>query len=603
MATITLEKHKLLAFYRHIKQKADGYFNERVKPDWDANWKLFLDLYDFGDYKAETENVRLPVADNLVTRLSSIFARALTNLDGEYFTIEKVPDSREFEAAGCEQSIDYIFEDNNFSATFKDSLAHALVTSILCYKIVYEVSEVKFKIKKDGKEDAFSPLRGRIKLKPINPYNIRIDPTDGSTSYMMEIVRVPLHEFRRLAQDNKWIAKEVKGVIDAKLSPPPTENRADGQQKERTEYIQKKEFNPMVELRFVYTKVAYDEEGKQLAENFWFIVADDNYIVHIEENNLPNGLFPYVIGAPLGSIGNKYGRGYLTKLRSLILNYIEIIDLATQAFRFSILGMWAYDPAAVTKKAGHDFTKIIRPSKWYAIPPNAIKNIYDNPIGMQTAIQMQGLYDFLMQILSFQNEFVQGRPTTKGRPTASEIRMKATEAQSFFNDIAIELEDKIIAPLIEMCLIVLMIHWDDPNFAAKESLVPDPKYRSAIDSLTPMERVDLILSGQIRARGMSGRIRRANMFDKLALLFQIGAQYPPIIQRIDPEKINKIFFESLGENASDWLIPEEQLEQNTLGGLDIGNLPPEVLQLIQQQVGGGDNAQSPTGQPEPESNQ
>ena len=95
-----IKKDDLIQFYKHIKLKADNHWKNHVQSTWDRAGKLYRDEFDFGDYKPEEQNVSLPIADNLVTRLASVFSRALVNLDGDYFTISQVPDDLAFAAKG-----------------------------------------------------------------------------------------------------------------------------------------------------------------------------------------------------------------------------------------------------------------------------------------------------------------------------------------------------------------------------------------------------------------------------------------------------------------------------------------------------------------------
>lgn len=585
---IDIKHEQLLRFYLHIKHKADTYFDREVRPEWEMAERLYRDRYNFGTYKPEEECIKLPIADNLVTRLASVFSRALINLENEYFTVEQIPDELDMAAKGAESLVGYIYEDNAFPSMFNAGLEKGFITSIVPFKVFYEIDNMPI-MEQDRETNEWTEsneLIGKIRLKRVDPWNIRLDPTEDSDNYIMEIIEVPLHEFRDLADENDWDMEEVQRAIDKKKNSNPIIDPNTGAYNYEA-------FSPMICLRDCYARVVYDINGDEIADNIRFIVADDEFIVDTEKNRRPGGTFPYVVGRPLTGQTGKYGRGYLAKLAPLILSYIETVDLQMAQFRLAAWGMWAYDPSDIERRASHEFKAIVRPGAWYPVSdPSKIQNIYSNSTGYQMGAGMQNLLDFLLQTLSYQNEFVQARPTTKGRPTASEIRMKMNEAQSFFNDIAIELEDQIIAPLTKLVLLTAFTFWNDNNFIDKQNMVTDPQRLSALEGMNFIDRIKLIINGQIKARGMSGRIRRAAMFDKLALLFEIGAQYPPLLQSIPPAKIAKAFFESVGESAKEW-VDEDLLEQAAQPQGN-GGLTPEQEQQLNQQIEQGIN-QAPGG--------
>jgi hypothetical protein len=197
-----------------------------------------------------------------------------------------------------------------------------------------------------------------------------------------------------------------------------------------------------------------------------------------------------------------------------------------------------------------------------------------------------------MQLLSFQTDIVQGRSSGSSRQTAFERRQREGNVQAFFNDIAIMLEDDVIEPLINLVLLIAFSNWNKPNFANKETMITDTNALSALNGMGFADRLMMIVNGKIKSRGMSGRIRRAAMFDKLALLIEIGAQFPPILQKVSPDKIIEVFFQSIGEDHKDWQLEDQDI-QEAGGGLpeEKTDLTSEVSQELLSQVGGEDNAE------------
>ena len=83
-----------------------------------------------------------------------------------------------------------------------------------------------------------------------------------------------------------------------------------------------------------------NEQGKILDENVHFIVANKEHVVYYGKNILPKGQFPYVVGFPMKVLKGRYGRGYITKLRSLLSSYVESMNLLLDAFTLNTLGVY-----------------------------------------------------------------------------------------------------------------------------------------------------------------------------------------------------------------------------------------------------------------------
>ena len=139
-----VRKEDIIQFYLYIKHEADTYYKNFVEPEWRRNIMLYEDKYSFDSYKPDQESVKLPVADNMVKRLASIFKGALINLDGEYFTIENVPEALAMSAKGSESIVDYTFEDNSLPKIFGRSMEFALVTAPLCFKVYHETDILRY---------------------------------------------------------------------------------------------------------------------------------------------------------------------------------------------------------------------------------------------------------------------------------------------------------------------------------------------------------------------------------------------------------------------------------------------------------------------------
>tara|TARA_Y100001963_G_scaffold155271_1_gene245974 strand:- start:478 stop:2043 length:1566 start_codon:yes stop_codon:yes gene_type:complete len=481
--------------------------------------------------------------------------------DNKYFTVEHPNPNI---TAGLNKLLETVLKHNKFPLVFGDALKFSLLTAPYYTKIkfAYDEQTYPFYNEKTGKMDEQTDLISNTNITAVNPFNIKLDPT--GEQYMIESKEVSLADFQKLARVNNWT--NVNKVL-----------------REMYKYGEEDQNHiAKVRLDYVYAKYISDKQGRVLDTNVHFIIAGPDIVVYYGKNHLPNGQFPYIVGFPMKVLEGRYGRGYITKLRSLLSSYVESMNLLLDAFRISTLGVYELVTTNVESGKAHLFGSVV-PGRLYPVTaPNTINQVYNQSLN-PNATNLLFVLDRLIQNRSFQNEFFQGQPTAKGRPTASEISQKTQETASFFTDIASEIERSIVEPSLELILHTELIHLDDethvPFFGEDDT---DNPVRHLF-SLSFNERMQIVKEARINVRGISGKVMKMTNFNKLMQIINVIGNMPQVAQALNPVKFVQRIFESFDESPDDLLnmdmlqkqadLVQQQMDAAQQPGAEMGGVP------------------------------
>ena len=530
-----ISPEQIISFFSYINNEAEPAYTQSAQ-DWRENMRFYMDEYQFDNKLDWQTKIKDPVVDNLVVRLSNFFVRILMSTDNKYFTVEHPNAAYK---AGLNKILEQVLSNNKFPLVFGDALKFSLLTSPYYTKVKYTYDETTYPMANEqtGELEEASEVVGKTAISAINPFNMRLDP--NGDSYIIEKKTVSVADFERISRVNGWT--NTKKVLRQTLQL--------GEEKEN--------HLAEVHLCYVYAKYISDKKGNVLDTNVHFVIAGDTTVVYYGKNNLPNGDFPYIVGFPMKVLQGRYGRGYISKLRSLLSSYVESMNLLLDAFRMSTLGVYELVTTNVESGKAHLFGSIT-PGRLYPVTaPNTINQVYNQSMN-PNATSLLSVLDRLIQNRSFQNEFFQGQPTSKGRPTAQEIATKSQETASFFTDIASEIERSIVTPSLEAILNTELIYLDD---ATHEPMYTEDDLDSpvrALISLSFNERMRILREAKITVRGISGKVLKMTNFNKLMQIVNVIGNMPQVASAIDPLKFVERIFESFDE------IPEDILNMDML---------------------------------------
>ena len=523
-----MREQDIIKYYAYISKEAEEGFVSTRK-DWNENMRFYMDEYEFDNKLSWQTKIKDPIVDNLVVRLSNFFVRILMSSDNKYFTVEHPNPGV---GDGLSKLVQAVLKTNKFPMVFGDALKMALLTSPYISKIGYNYSMESYPIRKDnGEYDTKDVITGKTEIKTCDPFSVRLDP--NGDQYIIEIKEVDMADFVGMAQVNQW--KNADKVM-----------RNLHKQRDPNDAL----YRPTVKLEYVYSKCMTNEQGKILDENVHFIIANKEHVVYYGKNILPKGQFPYVVGFPMKVLKGKYGRGYISKLRSLLSSYVESMNLLLDAFTLNTLGVYEVVSNNIETGKAHLFGSVV-PGRLYPVTATGtINQVYNNAVN-PNATNLLFVLDRLIQNRSFQNEFFQGQPTQKGRPTASEISQKSAETNAFFADIANEIERAIIEPTLELILHTELIYMNDESHFDYSKTLEDSEALNILKVMSFNERIDAIRNATLTVRGISGKVLKMTNFQKLMQIINVIGNMPQVAQALDPVKFVQRIFESFDENPED----------------------------------------------------
>lgn len=545
----SIKEKSVLDYFKAIWMQADSYFTQFIEPEWRVNERLYLDLYEIPVEKMDWQmDIKTPVVDNLVTRMTNFFTRILVSSEARYFTVD-APDKDK--ANGYRDILAGVLRDNKYPTdVFSVSHARGLLRSLYVNKVCFVTEERKMPAynEETGEYTIQTTRKSRTRIFPVDPYNIRLDPS-GQKRYIIEIQPdVPLHDFVAMAQANGWsqIDEIVKYV------------------NEQTTQTQTQKHLPTVCIKYAYAKALTNKMGKSLLDDVYMVVVDDKFVVYVGKNVLPDGEFPYIAENPIQSLDNVYGRSYISKIKSIVINYIEAMNLMMDAFRVAALGVYEYDASLVSTDAAHLFTNGLKPGAFYPKTGSGqvLRGVFNNSLQNSAAQGIIFILDRELQNRSFQNEFFAGQPTAKGRPTFGEISLKTQESTAFMTDIANYIEDKIIAKLFWLVLVTEMVYMDDEEKVDMTENISEASVRARVLGLSFTERMNDVLSMTLEVRGISGKIRKLGSFNRMMQVFSVLGNIPGFMTALRANQLLDSVLEAIDD------IPPELFDENLLAQMD-----------------------------------
>ena len=532
----------IIRYFNYISKEAEDGFSG-VRKDWQENMKFYMDEYQFENKLSWQTKIKDPIVDNLIVRMTNFFVRILMSTDNKYFTVEHPNPAIK---AGLSKLVEAVLKTNKFPMIFGDALKMALLTSPYITKVNYNYKSESFPTynSETGEYGTENSIVGKTDIHAIDPMQIRLDPVGNQ--YIIEKKECDIGDFINMVEVNGW--KNGDKVMRNLYKTSDSDESS---------------YRPTVSLDYVYSKCLTDERGKILDEHVHFIVANKEYVVYYGKNILPKGQFPYVVGFPMKVLKGRYGRGYITKLRSLLSSYVESMNLLLDAFTLNTLGVYEVVTSNIETGKAHLFGSVV-PGRLYPVSSTGtINQVYNNSVN-PNATNLLFVLDRLIQNRSFQNEFFQGQPTSKGRPTASEINQKSQETSGFFADIANEIERAIIEPTLELVLHTELIYMNDESHFDYSKSLEDSEALDVLKVLSFNERINAIKDATLTVKGISGKVLKMTNFQKLMQIINVIGNMPQVAQAVDPSKFVKRIFESFDENPEDIL----NMDNLTQGGPD-----------------------------------
>lgn len=547
---VDVDKDKILSFVKEIYDYSFAV-KKQYMSSWDKMWQLYNNQYDFSQ-KAPWQSKMFTTKFNAsIKTFLTIIKRAVLGTK-KFFSVQGIGAESKQKQLNVERLLEYWITKTNFRHEFTKSIIAGILSNLCILKCYWN----------DG-----------VQIECCDPYYVTLDPT-GRNKFIIHQIKLDYYDVKKLAEKGVYDINEVNKIQEDYVR----------QELEYKDRLRRKEvevsrpsFRKEVEIMEYYGDV-FDEYGNVILENVIVTIANEDYILRVVPNPYP--IRPFFIAPLVYKPFSVYHKNFyedvvnsgLVEEMSRVLNGIIDGHLFSIAKAFEINIDVVYDPEEL--KSG------IAPGKVFkrigGMPEQMIKEINIGNISQQNL----AVYEILSR--EFQNataitEFIMGLPTSRGRPTATEVMYKSQQSINTIQDIASDLENYLIEPLFEFIFDLVMKYQTDFSDAELQEFLGDH-----IDYNTDYEVFkNKYLRGyyKFKVNGLSSTLLRSQIVEKISLLLQILQVNPNWLQRINFEQLLYKVMEGLDLDPTEILIPAKQ-EQATMPNIQQPVIPTQGLPTI-----------------------
>lgn len=580
-------------------QEADNA-RKPVENIWNKVYDLYNNKYDFSKKEDWQSKNYVPKISNAVNAIVGFLKKAVIS-KREWFSTEALEKKYEEYEVSINNLIKYWLEKNKFVEIFGEGLIAGLLSNLIIFKVFWRNSEIlnetvlpdkayqtdiiKDKGKKENpfvkllmetsqqgiteekilEKDFYEVLANSqkqdLRISIIDPYDFYIDPT-GKNKYCIHRSYMDLSDLKNVASSSGFDVEEINKISE-------DFKRQEARYKEDVRKgmnpsVSKPSYRKQIEILEFWGDL-YDENGNILYQNCTWTVANDRYLIRKPTKNpFWHQKFPFVWGPLVKKPFSVYHKNYFEDSLGLAFALTELLNLMLDINSFATAKAFEIDldiladpedlvsglyPAKVLKKrAGGTNANLIKEVSLGTMSPQILR-IYQ---------EMDREY----QNSARTTEFLLGKPSTRGRPTATEVTIKTQQSSAAIEEVASDVEENVLAPLLQMILVLCLQYqrnFDDMRlFVLQEEIVDKIKILAALDEKEKKQIVNIF---NFKVRGLSGIVsKQANLEKLLTFIKFIGDT--PAVEYIDFKKLMKKVLNNLELDEEDILLSDEEIELN-----------------------------------------
>jgi len=490
---------------------------------WRENAQLYWMRKDFSHKEAWQSKQQMPDVPNYTDRFSATIGRLL-RAAGDWYSVEDLIDENNTIEDTVKKGLRVQFaqcsrnrtgQPVDFTAVFPQVIKHGCIKACA--------------VSVTAGED------GNVRIDPVDAYEIFLDPT-GRQLYRRrrkQMERHQLDDLKALKDSNgnplydHAAIDSVQTWIDPLIEMEKRIDTGTGQDVQQTR-------KPCVVDEFLCTLV--DINGKKLGSNMLVVLANEQTIIRGPEPNPYAHGKDWIVYCPLIEVPfAPYGKSYIETFASLCEMFDEYINLIFDGTFVQLMNVKVIlahllkDPSVVQNGITPGLTLIAAEET----TPDEVKGILQSvPMGeMRPEIfQVLQTLELKKREGASQNELSLGQLPTAASTTATAVTSAGQEASSFADDIASNVEQNLLDPIVELTWMTFLQHANpaDPKFVRA--------YGADFALMITKQRDDL-MKHQLRfkARGISSQILKAKQLRQLLAILQVIASNPVLTQQFMEE--------------------------------------------------------------------
>lgn len=509
----------------------------------ESEWRLHQDLYlnrlgldemEKADWQA---NVFIPAIFNKIELAKSLIKGSLLE-SPSWFVLEEYPGwQNETSTTFLERLLRLQLERAGFVGEYMKALEEGFLLGSGCFRLFWDdwiergPELIEVPLYQDPMQAAMAQYYNRPTTMPMVESVAR--PKNG-----MKIAHVPLwalypDPYAAKFSECKYIVEECaiddddlqEGVLAGKydfagdIGPAmafdmETEHRA-RETGLAFQPIQPKRKRHLLQL---YHGNIYTRDGKLALENWRVIVANKRTIIACGPNPLFTGRWPYIWTTPIPVRGRVWGRSLVAAAASMQIELNNLVNLMIDATTLSTVPIATKDASKLDDPDSIDSLTPgtvypgkeggITPLKFGSVPNEAwpIVQMFDNRINESTI-----------------SDLLAGNPTSKGRPTAYEIRSTMQTGQAQIHNVARSLEMGDLEPAVQLAYELDLQFLSDASDPEIQAILAEQG--GPMNLADPLVRFRMLNAKfKVKARGISMMLSRDEQIDKRMQLAQLGQQ-------------------------------------------------------------------------------
>lgn len=326
-----------------------------------------------------------------------------------------------------------------------------------------------------------------------------------------------------------------------------------------------------------YTGNIYDRDGKIVARNWIVTVINERTIVRIGPNPLWRGNSRYVWCTPLPYRNRVWGQSLIDADSHVQLALTDFINLMLDDMRYAVLGAFQLDTSLSQEPLD---PTTIEPGRVYHGRGQFLQKLAFQT-NANTAWPLLNKLEQIGQKSAQISEFVDGSPSSRGRPTAAEVTTKTTAGQAYIHNVMRNLERNDLERALNLTWQHILQFGGDRSDPVLQDLLQDfggPQLLT--DDLARYQLLDKPWKYQVRA--ISKMLDRESVLPRLMQLLQLTMQVgapPPQQAQILYTIITALGFDPVqfgwptSPEEYQMMLQQMAMAQAGAGGPGAGNAP------------------------------
>lgn len=621
---LALDRDQILNFIREARRASadDPARRDRLRIN-QKNLDMAALRQDYSNKRKGQSQEVLPKVATAMEQIATFVKRALTDF-GFWFQVE-LPDNAPITDSQARawllQNLDMQTRIGpqyfDFPTTVSDAMKVGALESLIIFKVHgKKITNVNYAVERstdiqevpgpDGqpiqvpvpREDLVQRRNQswRLLVELVPPEDFYPDPT-GACLYEVHSVERDLWEIVQAAEDGMYDSEEVAALVEEAHGEYPDDLHADNVRRRRGLGGQSQPaWRTRVRVDEFWGNIL-DDDGRLIHQNVVATVANDRYLIRAPEPN-PNwhGLSPFVVAPLLRVPFTVWHKALMDAATDLNVAMDELYNLMLDGGLASVWGTrqirpdFLEDARQISDGVPQGETLVLRDGT-----PLGAKVLEQVAVGQvpPDALQMYGILDREFQGSSLILQLNMGALPPK-QVKATEIVEAQQSTMSFFDGVAKDLENRLIAPTLWKCWCNMLQHADDTE-ASEIVTAIGPEAAQMLAQMPPAQRFASMAKGaQFKVSGVSAVAARSRTFQKLMAFMQAVSGNPifmqAFMQRFSADKVIDTMMQSLNLDPRDLEKTDEERMQEQLAAAQQPVGPP---------LGGPSGPPGPGGPPAP----